>query len=98
MSRARAVPRVTGSVSSGPVSDALTCAGMSSGPSSVWVHAKRSGTTVSNHVREVAAHVRRGVLVQRQRRADVCWSSRWQSPTRSSPSSGSASTISRVTR
>ena len=34
---------MTGSVSSGPVSDALTCAGMSSAPSSVCVHGKLLG-------------------------------------------------------
>ena len=40
--RARAGRRAPGSVSAGPSSDALTCAGMSSAPSSVWVQGEAS--------------------------------------------------------
>ena len=47
-------------------------AGMSSGPSSVCVHPRKSsGTAASNHVSKSRAHVGRGVLVERQRRRGV---------------------------
>ena len=49
--RARAGRRATGSVSDGPSTEALMCAGMSSGPSTVWVqYGASSGTAASNQV------------------------------------------------
>ena len=70
--RARAGRRRTGSVSDGPSSEALMCAGMSSGPSIVCVqYGASSGTASFEPGLEVAPHVGRGVLVERQRRRRV---------------------------
>ena len=58
-------------VRDGPSSEALMWAGMSSAPSSVWVHADVLRDGLVEPGLEVAAHVGRGVLVERQRRAGV---------------------------
>ena len=93
-SRAPAGRRGRAASATGPMSVALTWAGMSSAPSSVCSHGKFSGTAASSHARMSRAHVRRGVLVERQRRRRVL-DQQVQRPTRSSPISGSAPSTSR---
>ena len=74
------------------------CAGMSSEPSSVCVqNGASSGTASSNHDSK-SRRTSGEAFSLSVSDADVCWSSRCASPTRSSRSSGSASSTSRVTR
>ncbi len=86
-----------GSVSSGPVSADLMCAGMSSSPSSVCVHANCSGTAASNHVRK-SRRTSGEAFSFSVSDAEVWRSSRWQSPARNSATSGSARSTSPVIR
>src|SRR4051812_49321897 len=79
------------------MSEAFTWAGMSSGPSSVCVHAKSSGTAWFTHVsksRRTSGEAF-SLSVSDAEVWRMCTCSR---PTRSSPSSGSAPVTSSVTR
>ena len=88
----------SGNISDGPSSAALTWAGMSSSPSSVCVqYDARSGTASSNQVSK-SRRTSGEAFSFSASDAEVCWISRCSIPTRSSPSSGSASSTSRVTR
>src|SRR5580692_1945807 len=89
-------PLLIGSVSDGPSSDALMCAGMSSLPSSVCVHSVlRSGTVSLNHdsksLRTSALAFSFSVSD-----ADVWRISTCNRPTATSPSSGTPASTSRV--
>ncbi len=97
-SRAPAAPAPPASVSDGPSSEALMCAGMSSSPSRVCVQYEApSGTAWSNQASK-SRRTSGEAFSFSASDAEVCWISRCSSPTCSSASSGTASTISRVTR
>src|SRR3954451_24841090 len=91
-------PSAIGSERAGPSTDALMCAGMSSGPSSVCVqYGASSGTAASNH--DSKSRRTSGEAFSLSVSEAEVWSmKRCSSPTRSSPSSGSSPVTSRVTR
>jgi hypothetical protein len=72
-------------------------AGMSSGPSRLCRHSKRSGTAWSNHVRK-SRRTSGEAFSLTVSDAEVCWMNRWHRPISRSPSSGSACSTSRVMR
>src|SRR4051812_9708207 len=90
-------PAATGRVSDGPISDALTWAGMSSAPSSVCDQAKSSGTNALAHTSK-SRRTSGEAFSLRVNEALVCRMCRCSRPTVTSPSSGTAATTSRVTR
>src|SRR5215213_2178944 len=91
-------PSAIGSESAGPSTDALMCAGMSSGPSSVCVqYGASSGTAASNQ--DSKSRRTSGEAFSFSVSDAEVWSmKRCSSPTRSSPSSGSSPVTSRVMR
>ena len=96
--RARSGRRATGSDSDGPSSDALMCAGMSSGPSTVCVqYGASSGTASSNHAAK-SSRTSGEAFSFSVSDADVWRMNRCARPTRSSRSSGTPDSTSPVTR
>ena len=91
-------PSATGSDSDGPSTDDLMCAGMSSGPSSVCVQYGASSGTASLKYDSKSRRTSGDAFSFSVSDADVWSMNRCSSPTRSSPSSGSSPTTSRVTR
>src|SRR3954447_14009032 len=91
-------PSRTGTTSELSVSEALMWAGMSSGPSSVWVQYEApSGTAWSNH--EAKSRRTSGLAFSFSvSEAEVCWMNSRAIPTFSSPSSGMPCSTSEVTR